>query len=35
MVLAALLIIAIFIAVKRLYIRDVLGEPTQLPRDMK
>jgi len=34
-VLAAPLVIAIFIAVKRLYIRDVLGEPTELPRDGK
>jgi predicted PurR-regulated permease PerM len=34
-VLAAPLVIAVFIAVKRLYIRDVLGEPTQLPRDKK
>jgi predicted PurR-regulated permease PerM len=32
-VLAAPLVIAIFIAVKRLYIRDTLGEPTELPRD--
>jgi predicted PurR-regulated permease PerM len=32
-VLAAPLVIAIFIAVKGLYIRDTLGEPTQLPRD--
>ncbi|MBV8753392.1 MAG: AI-2E family transporter [Hyphomicrobiales bacterium] len=34
-VLAAPLVIAIFIAVKRLYIRDVLHEPTPLPRDNK
>ena len=34
-VLAAPLVIAIFIAVKRLYIRDTLGEPTELPRDGK
>jgi predicted PurR-regulated permease PerM len=34
-VLAAPLVIAIFIAVKRLYIRDALGEPTELPRDAK
>jgi hypothetical protein len=32
-VLAAPLVIAIFIAVKQLYIRDTLGEPTELPRD--
>jgi len=32
-VLAAPLVITIFIAVKRLYIRDTLGEPTDLPRD--
>jgi predicted PurR-regulated permease PerM len=32
-VLAAPLVIAIFIAVKQLYVRDVLGEPTELPRD--
>jgi predicted PurR-regulated permease PerM len=32
-VLAAPLVIAIFIAVKQLYIRDVLGEPTELPTD--
>jgi predicted PurR-regulated permease PerM len=34
-VLAAPLVIAVFIAVKRLYIRDTLGEPTELPRDGK
>ncbi len=34
-VLAAPLVIAAFIAVKRLYIRDTLGEPTELPRDGK
>ena len=34
-VLAAPLVIAIFIAVKRLYIRDTLGEATELPRDGK
>jgi predicted PurR-regulated permease PerM len=34
-VLAAPLVIAIFIAIKRLYIRDTLGEPTELPRDGK
>jgi predicted PurR-regulated permease PerM len=34
-VLAAPLVITIFIAIKRLYIRDTLGEPTALPRDSK
>jgi predicted PurR-regulated permease PerM len=34
-VLAAPLVIAVFIGVKRLYIRDTLGEPTELPRDGK
>jgi len=34
-VLAAPLVIAVFIAVKQLYIRDTLGEPTELPRDGK
>ena len=34
-VLAAPLVIAIFIAVKQLYIRDTLREPTELPRDGK
>jgi hypothetical protein len=28
-------LIAVFIAVKRLYIRDMLGEPTELPRGGK
>jgi predicted PurR-regulated permease PerM len=34
-VLAAPLVITIFIAIKRLYIRDTLGEATDLPRDAK
>lgn len=33
--LAAPLVISVFIAVKRLYIRDTLGEATDLPRDSK